>query len=802
MAKGRPLYPLVLAALTACQGSPSGCAGCAGAPSTPYPAPPPAGGEVVPGGVSLRLTETLLRFLEGQLPALAANVLQVAGDRGVYPLDETLLDPATAPVYLRDGCIGEPDAPCVARTNPAAELGPTHLSTLGFDLPALATALSIEWLDADGSGRPGVRISASNVDVFVDLAVVTNLPSIGTAACHVRDTPGYAGMRVARLAFDLRLGVDATSGRPRFASSAENVVVDLGDQTDDSALHLTVSPCDGVNDTSCDDPRCHGAYGPYPAGSCVDVCGLLDLFAELGGFISNVLRPVLTAMGPAVATAISDALTQGLAVAPLALETQIDAAQILPSIFPAATPLAVAALVADRLDVRGPAPGRGLEIPLDTGTAALTPAACAAGVAPPDLAAMIGAPPPFTGFVEVLDPASGASHFEAYHLVASLALAPLQQALFASFQGGLLCFDLTADQASALTNGAIELNAGMLMNFDSRLAGIAEPESPLALSFLATRAPTVRLGAGGMVGDGVQDPLVEIVVDDLQVDIFVFQDDELVRLAGIVADVVVRLSVDRGAASLDLLVDGISLVDSRQLYNELAPGADLSRLMEMVVDLAVSQLLAGGQRIPLAASSLLGAPFGTPLYLHVSAVRRDLGDTGVPFLSFYATVCDEPATLNPDDPTCFVLKRAPAPIVLVATPTPGPLYAGGAVVVDVEATPRAASPYAYQVSVDGGPWSSFRLAAAGRLEVKSPRLNVAGRHLLALKARRVGDPSRESATRIVTVDLTPPPAPPEPVPVPADAAGPLEVSSSCRAAALPWWAGLAACASAWRRRRP
>jgi hypothetical protein len=745
---------LVLA--IACSGSPQGCTGC-GPAATAYPDPPPPGGEVLPGGARARLTTGALDFLEHHLGALLAAFLVVEGDRGVYPLDEAAVGGSTAPLIIRDGCIGEPDLPCAPRDgDPAAELGPTYRSTVAFDLAALSDGLSLAWLPPDGSGRPGLHLAVSELDLFVDLAFVTNITALGAAACHAQDTPGYAALRLKELSFDLRLGVDTVGPSPRLTSSTENVLVDLGQATDDSALHLTVTACDGVADPGCDDPRCHGAYGDFPATDCQEVCGLFDLFAQLGGFLTAVLDPVLDTLAPSLAAAVSDALVGGLGAVPLGVETEVDLAALTGGLIPAAEPLRLKATLDPVVGVRGELPGRGLETAFNVGFTTPTPAVCAANAIAPDFMAATGAPPDYTGFVEIFDAMSGTSRFEAYHAAISIAEATLSQALFAAFQGGLLCFNLTSQQVAALAGGAFELNAGLLMNFDARLAGIAEPSAPLMLGLWASRAPTIRLGAGGDIG-GVADPLVEIAVTELGVDIFVELDHELVRLAGIVADVVVRLGVDRAPGGiLELVVKDVTLVDSRQIYNELAPDADLSSLLKLIVDLALGQLLAGSQRFPIDVTNSLGSALGVPLYVRLNALRRDLGPSGAAFLSAYATLCDEAEIGDPRNLTCYLPKLGLGVIPrLGASVVTSPATTRGRATLALSVEAAVPLPWVFQTRVDKGPWSHAALAVGGRLEISSPRLLVAGAHVVEIRARLPENDTLASEPVALEIDVPP-----------------------------------------------
>ena len=79
---------------------------------------------------------------------------------------------------------------------------------------------------------PGIRFALVNFDLFVDIALVINLPDLtGVATCKITDQEGLAAINIKELAFDLRLGIDSSGSAPAFASRVENLVIDLGDAT-------------------------------------------------------------------------------------------------------------------------------------------------------------------------------------------------------------------------------------------------------------------------------------------------------------------------------------------------------------------------------------------------------------------------------------------------------------------------------------------------------------------------------------------------------------------------------------------
>ncbi len=746
--------PLALALLFAVSCSdPGGCAGCGG-PSVPYPNPAPPGGAVQSGVLRAHITQHALDFLAAHVPALLGGFFTVEGDRAVYYLDEAMFDP-TSPLFIRDGCIGEPDSPCPPRSAPAQEAGPTYVSALSFALDELASAVQLTWLDADATGDIGLRFAITDLSLAIDLVMVTNLEALGAAACHLADPTGVGGVRLNELSFDLRLGLDVSSGVPLFTSRVENVLLDL--PNDDSAVSLRVTPCDG-SDPACDDPRCHGAWAPYPATNCVEVCELFDLFAQLGGFFATLLEPALAELAPTLAAAVSDGLMGALGGVPLALETELPLADLTGGLLPNAQSLYLKA-AAGALEVSGINDGRGLDIGLDAGSATSTPAVCAMGHPPPDFSSLLGPPPAATGFVEVFDPAA-APRFDPYHLSVSIAEAVLAQAMWAAFQSGAMCFSLDTYDVEALAGGAFSLTSDLLMSFDVRLAGLTHAGAPMQIGLWATRPPAVRLGAGRQVEEGIYDPLIEITLDDMELSIAMLFDDSMMRVAGVLADLVVQVGVERSPEGvLELVVESLELVGAQQVYNEIAPAADISGLFALMIDLAVTQLLGDSLRFPIDITSFTG--LGLPLSVQLSAVRRDEGPTGARYLAIYAGFCDDSEVQDPTNLRCYqpptAALRNPAPAVRLLSeaslyvPADPARFAperfsaapSGRALLAVDAG-VGADPHLYQFRVDDGAWSTYRAAAEGIIAVSSARLLRVGAHTIAVRSRLYGDPRTES----------------------------------------------------------
>lgn len=757
-------------AVVACDGtSQDGCGSdCAGGTSVPYPDPAPPGGELQTDIVRARITQHALDFLGDHLEVLLGTFFTIEDGTAVYYLDETLVNESLDPnafIQIRDGC------PLSTAVTPPETCAPaTFPSQVSLDLQALSEALSLAWLEADSSGRPGIRLELEDFELSTDIAIRMQQDDfLGTGVCHIKDSHGKPALRLKGLSFDIRVGVDDSGEAPTIEGSVENVAVDLG-TTDDSTLNVTVTPCNGVDDIGCADADC-----PSGPGECTRICSSFDFLTELG-FMDAVLEPVVNAMAPSLAESVSGLLVDALAAAPLKFETQLDLGGLLGALFGHAQPLHLNIEAGTELGVEGFGPGRGLNLGLGGGVAASEAATCSAEASPPDLAALRGPPPAFTGFLEVKT--DGESRIEAYDLAASASEALIAQMAWAAFQSGLVCLDIDSYDVEALAGNAFPFTAGLLLNFDTALAGLTDHDAPMIATIRPTSAPTVRLGAGRIVADGYEEPLVEVVLDDMDVSISMFLDESLLLVSTLRADLIVQVGILRTPdQALELVVNNVIFDDSHELYNELAPGADLSGLLELVVDLAVGTLLGDSLRFKLDLSETLSDALGLPIYLRINGVRRDLGPApkDASYLSVYATLCDDKEVADPKNPTCFqpsTTKRSFLP-PSVSNVRQQSLYVApdrahrelgwtglpsGQARLELAPGSQPIGRYEFQVRVDHGPWSNFRDASESALLVQSPRLRVTGLHQIEVRSRVQGRyMTRSQAQQLeVWVDREPP----------------------------------------------
>ena len=84
---------------------------------------------------------------------------------------------------------------------------------------------------------------------------------------------------------------------------------------------------------------------------------------------------------------------------------------------------------------------------------------------------------------------------------------------------------------------------------------------------------------------------------------------------------------------LQLVVEGITVENTEQIYNEIAEGADLSGLFEFMVDFAIQTALGDQLQFELDFADAIGEALGAPVTLNINTVRRGFGFRwrGLPF---------------------------------------------------------------------------------------------------------------------------------------------------------------------------
>ena len=448
-------------------------AACGGNCATvPYPTTPPPGGEVQASLIHTQLNRGTLQFFEDNIGTLLGGFL-VSDTSGLAKFN-----------------LG-------GQTAPGSAVVLSENSYIAFRMQNLQEQTSLSWLTPDTQGRPGIHFSITNAELYLNVLFQTNIDLFADSACRVSDDGVTAALTLGGLSFDMRLDIDQSAGPATLSLNVENLVVDLAGITDELALALNVETCDGNgigigNDgVPCLEPVCTA-----PGAQCPQVCELIDLFTQLGGFMGQIVQPLLDNFAPLMADTISTVFAESLAGVPLELETAIDPSTLAQGLLPQSTPLHIKMQAASGLGMVGTGYAQSLTVALDAGVAAPTLAPCAAGFTAPDLAALAGPPPDYTGFVEIPQIDTLEPHLERYHAAIGISQAMIEQLGWNLFSSGTLCMKLGGTEMEALTGGAFTLNAALLQAFEPALVSLGSPKAPLMLTLTPSEPPIFQLGAG------------------------------------------------------------------------------------------------------------------------------------------------------------------------------------------------------------------------------------------------------------------------------------------------------------------
>lgn len=630
--------------------------------------------------------------------------------------------------------------------------------------------------------RDGIRIRADEVPFGLKARVFGEWSLVGvsgTASCDLAGTncpasdPG-CGL-LSTLSFEMNVFPDVGSG-PQcdfgvgecFLLLVELESLSLGD-FDASSIEISTPPSDSEGCMSANapplcEPECSDTV-PLVDGNgdaeCWGLCGALDLAAsgaaQLGGFLSSTLEDYLDeSFEAAIRAALAD-----FDGAPISAADRIEFYEALPDIVnPTTLDLGYyLAPTGNAFDVNCPTGNnceetRGMDLVLKTGYEAAPPREDDADdTSPPhpcvnsfiggDFASWFGSSEFFAPDALPLD---GEFEGESYHLGSSIARQGINQALFASYNSGVFCFEVDSDSVHRFSEGAFPLTAGTLdLLTEGKLRQFAPPSAPAVLSILPTTPAKLIYGAGTE-----DDGHASLQIEDIIVSFYVYVYDRYVRVFAVNTDVSAGLTLFADPASETLrlaVVDGPNVENFEEVYNELLPGVNFSDVLGSLVGLAFDALLGDDLAFGYNLTNTLSDSLGVPLYVDFRGLET-VPDTGTrEFLNFYLSLSSEPPPqpLRSPVPLRFALAEQSG---LYHTAAPDVLREGQDPLAPKMGTGRVrlqgvsrmlSSDDEYFAQVDFGMWRGpFKPSHDGVLEIKDPKLRLVGRHTIRLQGRHQG----------------------------------------------------------------
>jgi hypothetical protein len=304
----------------------------------------------------------------------------------------------------------------------------------------------------------------------------------------------------------------------------------------------------------------------------------------------------------------------------------------------------------------------------------------------------------------------------------------IEHILWSTWGGGALCMKIDSNDVSQLSAASL----GVLL---PSIKEIADRNAMVYLQMAPQKAPTVKLGANTVTPDGdtytIDDPLMTVDWKDLDLHFYVFAQERFVRVFSLRTDLLlpIALAADGQGSIIPVLgdLDG-AVTNVRPVSTELLK-EDPQRLVDLIPTLIGTALpgLAGsisqpidlpefvGLRIALEQDDITSVDSNTMIALFADLVP---GGSQPYAMMLRTTILDSQVDVSE-----WTDSGIPRPTVTIDVAADLPAYANQEMSSEIE----------YSYRVDGGIWSMYRRSE--RLEVSDPMLVLEGRHRIEVRAR-------------------------------------------------------------------
>ncbi len=525
---------------------------------------------------------------------------------------------------------------------------------------------------------------------------------------------------------------------------------------------------------NCFDVTCGLSTNPADrAGTaeCTGVCSVGDFFidvaAEIVGFIEPLIEPILA---PIVEAAIRQAL-EDVDGAPLSASGRLDIAGFAPGVLPDSAldmGFAVQPTGAAAFRVSTPPGGTlGMDLvmksgfeaapPLDVNEGLSVPHPCVRPIEGLEFADLYGGRAEFFVPQSLVDPLTGSTNGEGYDLGASLAKGALNQTLFALYNTGTLCLEISSDSINELSGGGFQLSAATLdLLTQGKLKQFAEADAPAIVTMNPSQPPVISYGAGT-----VDEGHIIVTWPDVEVGFYVLMFERFSRVFAVSADISLQIAVfnEPGTETLRIaVVEGPTVDNFRENYNELLPGVSFVEVLESLIGVAFDAALGDGLEFNYDVGSTLSDLLGIPIFIDFQGIETlPVDDRQV--LNVYLSMRDTPAQPRSVGPAGLRLARDSGVLRIpdaedYGTTTRASIPTGEAHIDVDDAEGRE-----FFAKIDFGAWRGPLVADGHTLVVKDAKLRLTGKHTITVRSRDALDPNslEPDGTEIeVWVDAQPP----------------------------------------------
>lgn len=322
---------------------------------------------------------------------------------------------------------------------------------------------------------------------------------------------------------------------------------------------------------------------------------------------------------------------------------------------------------------------------------------------------------------------------------------------WAAYEGGFLCLSVGTRSLDLLNS---ETMAILFPSFVDLLHGEV---GQIVLGLRPQKPPTIELGLGTFIDGEIDEPLLDITLPELDIDIFGMVDDSYIRLMTLTADVNLPLNLTVNAdgelepalGDLENAFTNLSVSNSEALVETPQELADkfpavLSLALPLVADglgaFAVPEL--GGLTLNIAEDGITAVPSDTKEFLAIFGTFELGGGQMAAHAITEAAIVDVvyPPTEVFAAETWDREQRPHVELVLGGTMDDG-----------------TAPQLEWSFRVDGGIWSPY--TTDDRVVLSRESMWLQGRHTIEVRARAVGEPRTADRTPIVLrpiIDTIPP----------------------------------------------
>jgi hypothetical protein len=790
----RRLLPLgLLLATVGCSGGLNCGSGCTDAYAYPQTAAAvPNGTAFVDDGVRMRLSQSALDFIVANLRPILASQL------GTDPANPDFIVVDIPNTTLTDG---------VTLGFGQQETHPTRAIINGAEL---ADSMVVEFSETP----QGILLRLSDIPFGFDARIFGDLNGFADAACDIRGTNAdYAGAPfLTGLTFEILLSPRVGTGSECDEAGGQGECLKIGVDVrevaigsfDSDSIEVANPPvcrtnragsCDESSDCpvgsncfsgtcvgdgdgecseDCSDNRiCAGICFNNPADSngnveCSSACAVGDFFVDIAASIIGVIEPIIEPLLDDVMERALIAALEDVDGAPLSASGRLDIGAFIPGVLTEnALDLgyAVQPTGGSAFRVSTPANGtKGMDIvlksgfeaapPLDPNDGSSVPHPCVRPIEGADFGALYGGRSEFFVPDSLVSPLTGRVGGEDYDLGGSLSKASLNQALFGLYNSGTFCLEIGSEAISDLSGGAVSLTAGALdLLTEGKLSQYANADAPAIVAFNPSQPPVVSYGAGT-----AEEGHIIINWPNVEVSFYVMMFERFSRVFAVQADLSLQIAVfnEPGTETLRVsVVDGPTISNYRENFNELLPGVSFTEVMETLVGIAFDAALGDGLEFNYDIGDALSGSLGIPVFIDFQGIetlpvaQREVLNV---YLSMNSTD-PSPQTVSTtrlrlaDD--AGVLRMADAEDTGSTTKATIPT---GEVRLHLDVADAADREFFARI--DFGAWRGPLLADGSDLVVSDGKLRLPGEHKVTIRSRWIGAPnSLEAEGTTVTVQV-------------------------------------------------